>query len=374
MTASSQKSPFLPHLPTEIWESILSEVIYVPLFFDGVCPDGINFIDFLQHRNNFSDYAKSEAKRHRLRLVCTSWKAWTDSMALRHLELGPDDGPIPEYSRARKVVYSPPLQICLSSTTQWEILHFVFHPPSAVESALDQLITNFSLHPKLCALEIRMMLFEKLGALFFAQLPLLVRLTSLRIHVNPTKQPYKGPMIYLPTLQLLDVVEIEVGLPFSSMRLPSLRYFAIRTSRWREELDAVLEHSTLLRALHVNLMRSGGPTPRFDYAPRIEELLVGYRNEEWDVEEAGSFRMHQHLKMVIIHCDIFVLRPLKWVIHRNPPQLRVVRMNHHWEKFQLPDLHSVAQCAEQAGVQCEDGDGVEIGEHIRIREAMQYLP
>jgi hypothetical protein len=260
MTPSSQTFPFSPHLPTEIWESILSEVIYVPLFFDSVCPDGVNFIDFLQHRNNLSDYAKSEAQRHRLRLVCTSWKTWADSMAFRRLEPGPDDGPISGYARARKVVYSRPLKICLSSPTQWEILQFVFHPPPEVESALDQLITNISLHPKICALEIRMMLFEKLSVLPFAQLPLLVHLTSLRIHINP-KQPYKGPMIYLPTLQLLDVVEIEVGLPFSSMRLPSLRYFAVRTSRWREELDAVLEHSTLLRALHVNLTRPGGPTP-----------------------------------------------------------------------------------------------------------------
>ena len=368
---SSEVPSVLPHLPTEVWEYILSEVIHVPLLLDSVCPEGISFVDFLQRRDALDDYLMSETQRRLLLLVCTSWRAWADSMPFRYLDLSPNDGWVPEYSRSRNVLYCPALEPCLSFPTQWEILCLVHRSSLEVESTLDQLNTNISLHPKLCALSIYMM---QIGYEFrsplFTRLPLLLRLTSLKIHINPTGPPYNGPVVILPALQLLEIVETGAGLPFSCLRLPALRYFAISTRYWRRELDEVLEQANLLRALHVISSLAEGPTPRFDYASRIEELLVGYRDGTWDIAKARSLKMFQNLKMVIIDGDKRIYDLLRWATHPRPPQLQVIRVNYPWEVFCGIDLGPVARCAEQAGVRCEDFDRVEIGEHIKERESM----
>ena len=136
----------------------------------------------------------------------------------------------------------------------------------------------------------------------------------------------------------------------------------------------MLEQATLLCALHVKIFLSGSPTPRFDYASKIEELLVGCGDGKWDIEKAGTLFTCQNLQTVTIDADKMIYNFVKWATYPTPPQLRVIRINHLWVWFRGIGIQPVAHCAEQAGVRCEDANKVEIREHIRTSKTMRYLP
>src|SRR5260221_10073140 len=83
-------------------------------------------------------YAKSERQRCPLRLVCTSWKQWVDSMVGRVITLGFDRLPTPTIRCARKVEYHSKRLELFSMPTRWERLK-IHSLISSVESVLNAL-------------------------------------------------------------------------------------------------------------------------------------------------------------------------------------------------------------------------------------------